>query len=39
MGNGRFEAGLEIRRKVLGAEYVDRALAQPTILPGPSRST
>jgi 4-carboxymuconolactone decarboxylase len=28
MGNGRFEAGLEIRRKVLGAEYVDRALAQ-----------
>jgi 4-carboxymuconolactone decarboxylase len=24
----KFQAGLEVRRKVLGAEYVDRALAQ-----------
>ncbi len=26
-GRGRFEAGLEVRRRVLGAEYVDAALA------------
>ncbi len=28
----RFEAGLSVRRSVLGAEYVDRALASSTVL-------
>lgn len=28
MNSEKFQAGLEVRRKVLGAEYVDRALAQ-----------
>lgn len=29
-GTNRFEAGLAVRREVLGAEYVDRSLSQAT---------
>lgn len=35
MASDRYDRGLEIRRKVAGSEYVDRALAQADELTGP----